>query len=264
MIYQDPTTWPRDEKALAEGNRAMEAAAPAYQRGDDDEPDYLFSELVNGKWQPCNRDEHGMPITTPASEHARVQEGGAGSGYHGHPGRPGQRGGSGASDEISKAISGIRKHGGVTIDIHGNMPQHGFTVGGLGEEKIVDRLTRENVQEYHVNNATALAQPNRYFGGWIEKGQFYMDVSEVLGSRVDALAACHERLQIAAFNLDSGESVYAMSDESRPGKDNPATEIRESEGKKPEFPKLLLFGKDVNFDDIVNKVNAEIEKSKAS
>jgi hypothetical protein len=179
--------------------------------------------------------------------------------FYGHAGRPGKRGGSAKGDPTSKTVSGIVRHGGITIGIHGNVPTSGYAVAGLGAESILDgpRVSRTDIQNYVAAHHNLLSQPHHYIGAWVENNKVYLDVSEVTRDRAQALNMAHDRNELAVFDLAKFESVYTMSDHQRPKQSN-GQPIRESESTKETGTKFLIFGSDQTAQQIADKLNSEL------
>ena len=90
-------------------------------------------------------------------------------------------------------------------------PESGYVYSIWSDrEKVipVDDVTSESLEEYVVDNADLLSQDNHYFGGWVEKGQLYLDVSKREDDLAAALKEANETKQLAIFDLDKLETVY--------------------------------------------------------
>jgi hypothetical protein len=77
-------------------------------------------------------------------------------------------------------------------------------------EKVIplDDVTSETLEEYVISNADLLTQENHYFGGWVENGQLYLDVSKREENLETALKEANDTKQLAIFNLDALETIY--------------------------------------------------------
>lgn len=195
----------------------------------------------------------------------RLREGGVGSGHWGHAGRKGQRGGSMPSGQHVRGFLNKVMHGltvgsggfkGITISRVGDVPAHGYVVGGAGEERIIDAttITGKEVMSYVGDNFNSIAKANHYFGAWVDSGKCYFDVSTVRAAKSEALAEGRVRDQIAIWGIDEGEPFNTMSDGKRPSESSgdPITEAQKRAG-----PTLLLFGADVQPDDIAAAIRKE-------
>lgn len=197
---------------------------------------------------------------------AECKEGGVGSGNYGHPGRPGIRGGSGPSGSskpyyrthnfVSRIMTGIAKDQGITISTHGEIPSHGFVVGGAGHEEIHGAANLKSADVTHYINAEIgnLTKANHYFGAWVDGNDVYFDVSTVRADKSAALEEGRARDQIAIWSLDEGKGYNTMSDGQRPSQSSgdPLNEAQKSTG-----PALLMFGHNASPEEIVSAIKAE-------
>lgn len=100
--------------------------------------------------------------------------------------------------------------GGFSVFPNGDVPSKGYAVAidkqhemavstGLDLAKAIDiycDLFKDD-----------LRQPGRMLGGWICRGQLYLDISEVIEDRDVALALGRERDQEAIYRLDDSTEI---------------------------------------------------------
>lgn len=98
---------------------------------------------------------------------------------------------------------------GTTVSLDGEHPADGFVVSLAGSESVITEgfLTPEGVESYILANAEALAASGRYVGAWARAGRVYLDVSEVVPSRREALRIAADNGQVAVFDLGRGREI---------------------------------------------------------
>jgi hypothetical protein len=102
--------------------------------------------------------------------------------------------------------------GGFTYDPRTRqlVPKEGFAVAnppGAAKVKPVPAGTPGAIRAAMTQNADALRQPRMMFGGWPHGGQDYLEVSEVLPDRGQALAAARARGEKAIYDLAAGREI---------------------------------------------------------
>jgi hypothetical protein len=101
--------------------------------------------------------------------------------------------------------------GGSTINQRtGRVITEGFPVG-IGEEEILNgkEITPETIQQFELDHAEALSQPNRQVGTWYDEaeGKTYLDVIEIAKTEEDAIKLGEEHNELAVYNLATGETI---------------------------------------------------------
>jgi hypothetical protein len=163
------------------------------------------------------------------------------------------------NDKITHEVA---SNGGVTISVQGDVPTHGFVVGGAGTEEIHDvPVGEKDVNNYINRNLGALTLQDHYFGAWVDDGKCYFDVSTIRGDKVTALEEARTRDQIAIWSLDEGKGYSTMSDDKRPS-ESKGDPIKESQ--KRSGPTLLLFGHTIMPNEIAVAINAVAAKQTGS
>lgn len=100
---------------------------------------------------------------------------------------------------------------GFSLSLWGEVPTSGHMVSFQGFEKVLENPTIEDVAAYVQENAQHLCLlPNAYAGGWLdaETGKYYLDISQNVQDKAQALWLAAERKQLAIFDLSTFESIY--------------------------------------------------------
>lgn len=116
----------------------------------------------------------------------------------------------------TRAYRDLEKTGGWSRNFMGETMTKGFAVGGVGR---VSRVKREEISHprhvQEVVNHNIDLQPglyrsrNIYSGGWHneENGEVYVEPSENIHDREEAIAAARARNQISIWDVEKGEEV---------------------------------------------------------
>lgn len=107
--------------------------------------------------------------------------------------------------DYAAVASHIVEHGGITINLHGDMPQSGYAVAMYPDcETVVHRYAfnshalRMFVETYaHILESDTHA----YVGAWIDGDSVYLDISAVLRNRRDAIVAGIAHSQRAIYDI---------------------------------------------------------------
>lgn len=102
-------------------------------------------------------------------------------------------------------------NGGFTYNpLYGATPQRGYAVALQGHEKIYDSgtVTIDDLREYLRENGEQMKDPARYFGGWINDGKLYLDVSIVLPTEEEARKIGRMNDQTDVYDFVAGENIF--------------------------------------------------------
>lgn len=106
------------------------------------------------------------------------------------------------------------KNGGVTFNLNGEAPEKGYMVSIVGQEIVIPELdyVYENLEDY-INERISLlnSMSNLYVGVWHHKGHYYIDLSENILSKADALKQGILRSQKAIWNVSEGSEIALPS-----------------------------------------------------
>lgn len=107
----------------------------------------------------------------------------------------------------------LARHGGFSETTEGVTPKSGIMVSMEGSEEVKPGLASPNqIESYRTRRLASLKGRGRYFGGWVDDGSTYLDVSTRFPVRTgreaaDIEAAKHAATanrQISSYNVDSG------------------------------------------------------------
>ena len=107
----------------------------------------------------------------------------------------------------------IKSNGGFTLTKDLQAKQGGYACAISGHETVYDmnNVSELDIVEYIANKKElASKNSNLCFGSWLdtETNKLYLDLSEVLPSKKEALKKAYKRNQLAIFDLNTFESVY--------------------------------------------------------
>lgn len=159
---------------------------------------------------------------------AQTEKGGKGSGNFNHAGRVGKVGGSAPAsattpkagtdfgdEELSFAKKLLTQPDGFSERPDLPSPKQGYMVSlprERGLEFVAGYSFLKNRPEYLAafikkNMDLVTGSDNLYFGGWAEDGKFFLDVSENIIGRKEALLAGKDREQYGIFDIVKGETI---------------------------------------------------------
>ena len=106
------------------------------------------------------------------------------------------------------------KNGGVTFNLEGKAPEKGYMVSVVGQEIVIPELdyVYENLEDY-INERISLldSMSNLYVGVWHHKGHYYIDLSENILGKAEALKQGILRSQKAIWDIVAGEEIKLPS-----------------------------------------------------
>ena len=106
------------------------------------------------------------------------------------------------------------KDGGITFNLNGKAPEKGYMVSIVGQEIVIPELDYiyDNLEDY-INERISLlnSMSNLYVGVWHHKGHYYIDLSENILSKADALKQGILRSQKAIWNVSEGSEIALPS-----------------------------------------------------
>ena len=115
---------------------------------------------------------------------------------------------------ILSAFAQSIKNGGVTFNLEGKAPEKGYMVSIVGQEIVIPELdyVYENLEDY-INERMSLlnSMSNLYVGVWHHKGHYYIDLSENILSKADALKQGILRSQKAIWDIVAGDEIKLPS-----------------------------------------------------
>lgn len=109
------------------------------------------------------------------------------------------------------ALHEIASDGGFSVNPQfQNAPENGYAVSlSKTSEKAVSlsAITASDITNYRNRYASDLAKPNNYLGAWVHNGEVFLDVSEVVPDKNEAIQLAHQRDQLGIFDLANGETI---------------------------------------------------------
>jgi hypothetical protein len=99
---------------------------------------------------------------------------------------------------------------GFSVHSHfGDAPKTGYMVSRDGSEKVipVSSLTADDVAAFRSKYRTALTNPNTYLGAWVYEGKVFLDVSDHLQDKAEAIQLAYKNHQLAIFDLAAMDSI---------------------------------------------------------
>lgn len=102
----------------------------------------------------------------------------------------------------------ILKDGGATLDASGAAVS--FRRGYQVSRKDCYTLNVRNVNKIlrAVRSVLASLKAGEYCGIWVDDGRVYVDISERITNKCDALKIGRERAQISVFDWRTGAAIY--------------------------------------------------------
>lgn len=103
----------------------------------------------------------------------------------------------------------LQEGGGFTIhDPSGQVPTSGWVVALSKDTEYTFDMNLpperwdEEIRRYRAEHWKELQDPSTFFGGWVDEGKVYLDISQVVDDRDEAVRRARERDQLAIFHLD--------------------------------------------------------------
>ena len=102
------------------------------------------------------------------------------------------------------------RNDGVTFNLEGKAPEKGYMVSVVGQEIVIPELdyVYENLEDY-INERMSLlnSMSNLYVGVWHHKGHYYIDLSENILGKAEALKQGILRSQKAIWDITANEEI---------------------------------------------------------
>ena len=100
---------------------------------------------------------------------------------------------------------------GFSMSLEGDVPETGYMVSYEGFERVLDKVTKKDIEDYvNENEPYICLLPPVYIGGWLdaETGRYYLDISQNVQTLPEALALAAARRQIAVYDVENNVSIY--------------------------------------------------------
>jgi hypothetical protein len=102
-------------------------------------------------------------------------------------------------------IKNANKFGGITFNLKGEQPKNGYIVALPMSETIFESLDRNTLFNYIFTHKDLVQ--NNYFGIWVKNGKYYLDLSENIQSKEEAIYRGILRCQKAIFDCNEGKDI---------------------------------------------------------
>ena len=114
------------------------------------------------------------------------------------------------NDIMDKVLESVATTGGASINLAaGTTPNSGYMVSRAGSERVVEQLTRAEVESYITDHQEELDNSDTYLGTWADPdtGLVYLDISDKLDNLYTAIRAGVEREQLAVYAVEQEETI---------------------------------------------------------
>ena len=105
-----------------------------------------------------------------------------------------------------KACELLTQTGGWSLAWDGTSPTEGYVVSEAGSELKLTNPSYEGGLEYLRTHQSEVCG-GYLFGGWLDSGTLYLDLSKVYPSLEGAVAAGHANNQLAIYHLEEGVTI---------------------------------------------------------
>ena len=103
------------------------------------------------------------------------------------------------------------KQGGFTLHDHvGDGPTDGYMVSldkQTEYKRPISELTPDDVRNFVTKHSAELTKPNNYLGGWLDGGQFYLDISSHIPDLNRATSEAVRSHQLGIYDLAHGRTI---------------------------------------------------------
>jgi hypothetical protein len=110
---------------------------------------------------------------------------------------------------IRNFIESVTTNGGASLNINSGEfnPTNGYFVSVVGAEKKINDFSGDDLEKYILENVELLNLENVFLGGWMHKGEIYLDCSQQIADKRTAIIKGMERGQIAIFDAENGKEI---------------------------------------------------------
>lgn len=144
----------------------------------------------------------------PGDHHVRRE---AGLSTVAGPGTPSYRPGKHEDEWSKNVMHAVTKDGGFTFhDVTGDGPTKGYmvSVAKQNEQKIPMRdLTPDHIADYMSIHQQELKDPRNFLGGWVHKGNVYLDVSRHSDDHAEAMQLARANKQLGIYDIGKGQTL---------------------------------------------------------
>lgn len=110
---------------------------------------------------------------------------------------------------IQKFIKSTYENGGCSYNLHTGVsnPDSGYMVSVRKTQYVVDVLDAETLRKFIETNIEDIASDNLFVGSWVSDGKVYLDVSELILSKEQAIKSGMLRDQLAIYDNANGKDI---------------------------------------------------------
>ena len=110
---------------------------------------------------------------------------------------------------IRNFIESVTTNGGASLNINNGElnPTKGYFVSVVGAEKKISNFNGDDLKNYILENSELLNLENVFLGGWMHKGEIYLDCSQQIADKRTAIIKGMERGQIAIYDAAKGKEI---------------------------------------------------------
>ena len=111
---------------------------------------------------------------------------------------------------INKFIRLVISNGGASYNINSGElnPTNGYLVSIADAEKKIRNFDGDDLKNYILKNAELLSVENVFLGGWVHKGEIYLDCSQRIVNKHEAITKGMRRNQLAIWDAEKEESIF--------------------------------------------------------
>ena len=106
--------------------------------------------------------------------------------------------------------------GGFSLSLKLEAPKSGYMVSLQQKELIINddvKGLKKKLYDYFNNNYDIVNNNKKlFFGGWINEGKIYLDISENVLDKKEAIQKGMERQQLAIFNVNDFTEIFLKSE----------------------------------------------------
>lgn len=101
------------------------------------------------------------------------------------------------------------QNGGASYNLYGIAPKDGFMVAQMGAEEVIlkENFTEEILHNFINKNLNRLKNKDICIGTWENEGKIYLDLSQNIKNRNQAIKQGIINKQLAIFDLSSFNSI---------------------------------------------------------
>ena len=110
---------------------------------------------------------------------------------------------------IKNFIQSVTTNGGASLNINNGEfnPNKGYFVSIAEAENKINDFSGDDLKNYILENAELLNLENVFLGGWMHKGEIYLDCSQQIADKRTAIIKGMQRGQLAIYDAENGKEI---------------------------------------------------------